>query len=58
MKISAIDKVKFATKGMAILKDLKKNPKKKEKLIAALKANGFDDIAELAEDAQKYLDEV
>lgn len=58
MKISALDKVKFTTKGMSILKDLKKNPKKQEKLIAALRANGFEDIAELAQDATKYLDEV
>lgn len=58
MKINAIDKVKFTTKGMSILKDLKANPKKQDKLIAALKANGFDEIAELAVDAQKYLAEV
>lgn len=58
IKISAVDKVKFTTKGMKILKDLKDNPKKAAKLIACLKANGFDDVAELAEDAQKYLKEV
>lgn len=57
VKISAIDKAKFTAKGMKILKDLQKNPKKQEKLVAALKANGFEDIAELAEDAKKYLGE-
>lgn len=58
MKITAMDKIKFSTRGMKILKDLKENPKKQQKLLAALRANGFEEIAELAEDAQKYLVEV
>lgn len=58
IKISLVDKAKLTTKGLAILKDLKKNPKKQEKLIKALRANGFDDIADLAEDAQKYLEDL
>lgn len=58
VKISAIDKAKFATKGMKILKDLKENPRKQERLIKVLELNDFPEIAELARDAQKYLEEV
>lgn len=58
MKINPVDKVKLSTKALAILKNLKKDPKKQEKLIRALQANGFEDIAELAIMAQKYLEEV
>lgn len=58
MKINPVDKVKLSTKALSILKNLKKDPKKQEKLIRALQANGFEDIAELAVMAQKYLDEV
>lgn len=58
MKINPVDKVKLSTKTLAILKNLKKDPKKQEKLIRALQANGFEDIAELAIMAQKYLEEV
>lgn len=58
MKINPVDKVKLSTKALSILKNLKKDPKRQEKLIRALQANGFEDIAELAVMAQKYLDEV
>lgn len=57
VKISAVDKIKFMAKGLPILKDLKKNPKKQAALIKLLNDNGYSDIAELAQLATKYLAE-
>lgn len=50
------DKVKYVTRGKAILDNLKKNPDKMEKLEELLRKNDFNDIADLAvELKEKYL---
>ena len=50
------DKVKYITRGKAILDDLKKHPEKMDKLEELLRKNDFSDIADLAiELRDKYL---
>lgn len=51
-----VDKIKYAKRGNAILKDLQENPEKMKKLEDILRENGFGDIADLAiELKNKYL---
>lgn len=46
--MNAFKLAKYKSKGEAILRDLKLHPEKQVKLEKCLRANGFDEIADLA----------
>ena len=58
IKIKPVDRIRYTKAGMAIMKDMVNHPEKQDMLINTLKDGGFEDIANLANDAKKYMPEV
>lgn len=56
-KIKTIDKIKWAKKAKPVAKRILSSKEEQARFISMLKNGGYPELAEIAEDAKKYIPE-
>jgi hypothetical protein len=58
IKINPIDKIRWTKKALPAIKKIIFSTKEQDRLIKVLQDNDYEEFAEIAQDARKYIPEV